>query len=183
MSEDNNQPMTDHEYDGIRELDNSLPTWWLVIFLGTIIFSFIYYIHYEFGGGALPAQELEVSLKEMQAHRHGENSYSEEKLLGLFSDEAVHAGQAVFTGRCAPCHGDHAQGVIGPNLTDKSWLHGQGSRMDILATIQKGVPEKGMPAWEGQISENELIQVAAYVHSVKGTFAKDGKPAQGTETP
>lgn len=183
MKDEKEAPLLDHDYDGIRELDNLLPTWWLVTFLGTIIFAFIYYLHYEFGGGVLPSQQLEASMREIQAHGQGESLYSEEKLVGLFSDDAIQKGYAVFTGRCAPCHGDHGQGVIGPNLTDKSWLHGAGTRLDILTTIQKGVPEKGMPAWEGQMSENELLQVSAYVFSVKGSFAKDGKPAQGTEAP
>lgn len=179
----NNEPMTDHEYDGIRELDNLLPEWWLAIFGGTIIFAFIYWIHYEFGGGPTELQELHAAMAQIQAVKGSGPSFGEDQLAGLFTDDARKKGGEVFAAKCAACHGPQAGGLIGPNLTDKFWLHGKGTRADIFTVVNKGVLEKGMPAWGEQLPEGELVAVTAYVYSLKGTEVPGGKPPQGDEAP
>lgn len=183
MSTETNQDrlIEGHDYDGIREFDNPLPGWWLFTFFATIIFAFIYYLHYEIAGGPSTAKELETAMAQVRSLKKGGPVFSEERLASLFGDESARKGQDVFAAKCAACHGPSGGGLIGPNLTDKAWLHGQGTRMDIVKFIGEGIPAKGMPAWAEQLGENDLVAVSSFVYSIKGTNAKDGKPPQGTE--
>lgn len=181
MSKETDQIIAGHEYDGIQELDNPMPDWWLYIFFGTIVFAFIYWVHYEFGTGPNQAQELEQSLVQIKSLKKGGPVLTEEKLTAAFTDEAVKGGQQVYAAKCAVCHGPEGGGLIGPNLTDSFWLHGTGARADIAQVISAGVLDKGMPAWSEQISENELVQVSAFVFSLKGKNIAGGKPPQGQE--
>lgn len=174
MSEDK------HEYDGITELDNPLPSWWLFTFFGTIIFAFIYFIHYSFGGGLTQSQELEIEMKSLPVAQ--EKSWSEEELTGPFGIGAnIENGKDLFQAKCAACHGNEGQGVIGPNLTDHFWIHGIGQRKDILSLIRQGVVANGMPAWAGMMTDDEIIHVAAFVYSMKGKTPANPKAPQGTE--
>lgn len=172
--------LMDHEYDGIREYDNPLPSWWLMTFLGAIIFSFNYFIHYTWGGGQTQDQELAMHLEALP--KALEKIWNENELVGkIDGNEMVMNGKMVFDSKCAACHGQEGQGVIGPNLTDRFWLHGQGQRKDIIHIIAKGVVEKGMPAWDGMISENEMLAVTGYVFSLKGKSPSNPKEPQGQE--
>lgn len=185
MSEDQNRDMQheaellDHDYDGIQEYDNPLPNWWLTTFFGTIIFAFIYYLHYTFGGGPTLTQELETAMKDMP--KATEKVWDEGDLQSKMTPEAVAKGKAVFAAKCAACHGPEGQGVIGPNLTDKFWIHGKGHRSDIIQTITKGVTEKGMPSWSGMISDDEIMQVAGFVYFLRNTHPANPKAPQGEE--
>lgn len=171
--------LLDHNYDGIQEFDNPLPNWWLVTFFGTIIFAFIYYLHYTFGGGMTLKQELEVAMSALP--KAVEQAWSEADLKSkMDSPETVTKGKAVFAGKCSACHGTEGQGVIGPNLTDNFWIHGKGLRADLMQVITKGATDKGMPSWAGMISEDEIIQVAGYVYSLRNHPVK-GKEPQGVE--
>ena len=170
--------LLDHNYDDIQELDNPLPNWWLTTFFGTIIFAFLYYIHYTFGGGATLQEELKVALQELP--KATEILLSEKELeTKLGAPGSLEKGKAVFVAKCTACHGAEGQGLIGPNLTDEYWIHGKGTRADIYAVIQKGVAEKGMPAWGSMISSDEVVQVTGYVYSLKGTHPLNAKPPQG----
>ncbi|MGE3759239.1 MAG: cbb3-type cytochrome c oxidase N-terminal domain-containing protein [Pseudobdellovibrionaceae bacterium] len=173
--------LTDHEYDGIQELDNSLPDWWLAIFLATIAFSFLYILHYESGAGLTNAQELQVAMDHLKSLKKEGPFFSEDQLNAKFTADFSERGHAVFESKCASCHGGRGEGLIGPNLTDLHWLHGQGTKSDILKIISSGAPEKGMPAWSEMISEDELLSVSSYVSSIKGTHVSGGKPPQGQE--
>lgn len=175
--------LTDHDYDGIKELDNNLPNWWLFLFIGTIAFGVIYYAYYESGVGLFPAQELEIALAELESLKKGGPLYTEESLNSRFTEELSTQGLAIFSTKCAACHGSKGEGLIGPNLSDKSWIHGKGTNIDIVKIISNGAPEKGMPPWVDMLTEQELLSVAAYVASVRGTFIPGGKPAQGNEYP
>lgn len=171
-----------HEYDGIEEHDNPLPLWWLITFFGTIIFSFIYYIHYTSGTGMTLAQELEADMKNLP--QVADKAWTDEELESLFnSKENQNLGLALYTTKCSACHGAEGQGTIGPNLTDKFWINGKGHRNEILNVIREGIVEKGMPAWEEVLSEDETIQVSAYVYSLKGTKPANPKAPQGQEAP
>lgn len=175
-----NNPATDHEYDGIREYDNPLPNWWLMIFFGTIIFSFIYFAHYTFGGGQTQEEELAEDLSRLP--KIAEKTFSESDLAGKVDQADVIAqGQAVFASKCGACHGAEGQGLIGPNLTDSFWVHGTGQRKDIAQVISKGVLDKGMPAWDGVLPENELLAVTGYIYSLRGTKPANPKAPEGNE--
>jgi cytochrome c oxidase cbb3-type subunit 3 len=180
MSQDLDRLLEGHEYDGIQEFDNPLPGWWLFTFFATIIFSFIYYLHYEVANGPNQEAELKQSLEILQSLKKGGPAMDEEKLAALFKDSALETGKSTFQTKCAMCHGANGEGLIGPNLTDKHYIHG-GTRLALYNVIAEGILDKGMPAWKEQLSSDEIVGVTYYVHKMKGTFAPNGKPPQGEE--
>jgi cytochrome c oxidase cbb3-type subunit 3 len=176
--------LLDHEYDGILEYDNPMPAWWKNIFWGTFVFSLGYLFWYHLGGNGVSveaAYEADVAeARALAAKEALSQAVSEESLAQLVNDQGSLAEAATkFAGVCSPCHGDKGQGLIGPNLTDDHWLHGSGSLMEIYEVVAKGVPEKGMPPWERQLSPEELRKVVAFVGSMKGTNVP-GKAPEGT---
>ena len=173
-----------HSYDGIRELDNRLPPWWLYSFYITIIFAGIYLWRYhvshtapsseqEFQTAMVKAEEQKTLYLQKAAANVDENTV---KLLTQESD--LQAGNTVFQGNCAACHGKAGEGLVGPNLTDEYWLHG-GSVKDIFKTIKYGVPEKGMKSWKDDFSPTQLAQLSSYIHSLQGTNPPNAKEKQG----
>ena len=175
--------LLDHEYDGIREYDNPLPRWWVTIFWGSFVFALCYFLWYSVlgkGKGRLEEYREDVAQAEaIQAKRTMAEKVTEQSLDKLAKNSsAVSMGSEVFHTRCLPCHGDHAQGVIGPNLTDGYWIHGNGTLMDIYKTVDKGVADKGMPTWGKQLKPKELRAVVAYVGTLRNTNVKR-KPPQG----
>lgn len=195
MSNDNqfDQPIAGHDYDGIQEFDNPLPMWWLWTFFGTIIFAFMYFIHYQLGAGPNLDQELQSDLTSIKNEAAtasaqaggagaGETGSTAEDLNAVMNDPArIAAGKVIFAGKCASCHGPEGQGLIGPNLTDKFWIHGTGKPEDIVLVISKGVLDKGMPPWEAQLKPAEINSAMAFVRSLKGTNPPNPKPPQGNE--
>lgn len=176
----------DHDYDGIQEYDNPLPSWWLATFFITIIFGFIYWIHYEFGGGMTQKAELAADLAQIQASAQKQKSKnpqpveSDETYKSLMaSAEMKELGKQVYAGKCLVCHGDAGQGLVGPNLADDYWIHGQGSYMDISKVIREGVAAKGMPAWGPMLKENELKAIVVFVAGLHGTNPAGAKAPQG----
>ena len=95
--------------------------------------------------------------------------------------ETMANGKAVFGSKCSACHGVEAQGLIGPNLTDKFWLHGKGHRADLMQIITKGVTDKGMPAWGDMIPEKDIVAVAGFIYSLRGSQPPNPKAPQGEE--
>lgn len=176
--------MLEHEYDGIKEYDNPLPGWWVKIFWGSFFFSIGYLFHYHVSGNGqsvAAAYDSEMALvRAEQARQAMGEKVNEEGLAKLVADgKTLEEGKAVFAQRCMPCHGDRAQGVIGPNLTDSHWIHGD-TLMHIFESVSEGVPAKGMPAWKMQLTPAQLRQVTAFVGSVRGTNAPGGKAPEGT---
>lgn len=176
-------PVLEHEYDGIREYDNPLPRWWVWMFAGSFWFSIAYFFHYHVSGrGESVAAAYEADLAEARAQAAKSSlaaPVSEESLGKLMADAALMKdSQALFGLRCAPCHGDRGQGLIGPNLTDDAWLHGRGSLTDIYGVIDAGVLAKGMPAWGKQLSPIDVRKLAAFVGTQRGK-ALAGKAAEG----
>jgi cytochrome c oxidase cbb3-type subunit III len=181
--------MLDHEYDGIKEYDNPLPGWWVKVFWGTFFFSIGYAFHYHVSGNGTSveaAYESEMAVvRAERARRALGEKVSEDGLSKLMGDAKLMAdAKAIFAQRCLPCHGERGQGVIGPNLTDAHWLHGKGTLMDIHQVVSEGIPAKGMPAWNLQLSPIQVRELAALVGSFRGTNLP-GKAPEGTlvETP
>lgn len=174
-----------HEYDGIIEHDNNLPTWWLWLFFLTIIFSAIYFLHYEFGGGLTLNDELKIHMAELEkskaSHVASAPVETEDSLKEEFEKADLNAGAAVFTGKCAACHGQELQGLIGPNLTDHFWIHGKGTRMDIVKIIRDGAADKGMPPWGPVLKREEIYATAKYIMSKLDSKPAGAKPPQGEE--
>jgi cytochrome c oxidase cbb3-type subunit 3 len=172
-----------HVYDDIREADNILPRWWLYTLYGAIVFGIGYWCVYQVWKSAPgPLAEYRVALaaeRKEAARKLKERGLSDETLAGLAKNpEEVAAGKRIFDERCVLCHAEGGVGKIGPNLTDKFWLHG-GKPLEILATIRGGVDGKGMPAWGPQLGEDRIETVAVYVLSLKDTNAPGGKEPQG----
>jgi cytochrome c oxidase cbb3-type subunit 3 len=177
--------LKDHAYDGIRELDNTLPPWWVNMFILTIIFAVVYMFYYHWGGdGPNQAKEYEMEMeqakKEMAIALAGAaNRVDEESVVQLTESGPLGDGQLIFSTNCTPCHGQAGEGnTIGPNLTDAYWLHGGGIK-NVFRTIKNGVPEKGMIAWSAQLTPSDIQKVASYILTLQGTNPPNPKEAQG----
>lgn len=173
-----------HHYDGIVELDNPMPRWWLNLFYFGIVFGLIYTAYYELGNGRPIAQEFAAERAVLDANLAQSNKQgpSDDSLLAAFRDpSALKSGQKVYSARCASCHGAQGQGGIGPNLTDDYWIHGA-KLAQIAKVVAEGVLDKGMPPWAAVLVGNELAEVTGYVKSLKGTNPPAPKAAQGVLT-
>ncbi len=172
----------DHEYDGIRELDNRLPPWWLYGFYATIIFGVIYLWRYHVSYSApLSKEEYEISVKkadeEVKAYLTLKGESVDENTVTVSIDAADLAeGKKVYTAACVACHKDDGGGMVGPNLTDDFWLHG-GDIKSIFKTIKYGF--NAMPQWQTSYSNKQIAQVASYVMSLHGTNPPGAKAAEG----
>ncbi len=174
---------TGHEYDGIREYDNPMPRWWTAMFWASFFFCLGYAFWYSLTGNGLGMlEEYEADVQEARAKAAGlalAEPVTEDSLAKLALDASMMAGAAqVYAQRCAACHADQGQGLIGPNLTDAHWLHGDGSFAAIYGVVSEGVPAKGMPAWNKQLTPDELRQVSAFIGSLRGKNLP-GKAAEG----
>lgn len=176
--------LLDHNYDGIRELDNHLPPWWLGLFYGGIVFGIIYILNYHVWQWS-PLQEEEYTIEVAEAQKKAEEFQSkmansiDESSVKLVTDAAALAkGKEIYTGKCVACHGTAGEGGVGPNLTDEFWLHG-GDVKSVFKTLKYGVPEKGMIAWQSQIKPNEMQDLAGYILSLQGTKPANAKEPQG----
>jgi cytochrome c oxidase cbb3-type subunit 3 len=173
-----------HEYDGIRELDNRLPPWWLYGFYISIFFAVIYIWRYHVSHTApLSVEELQIAMvkadEQKAAYLKKSANNVDENTVKVLTDAADIAGGAkVFTQNCAACHGKAGEGVVGPNLTDDYWLHG-GSIKDVFKTIKYGWAEKGMRSWKDELSPVQIAQVSSYIKSIHGSNPPNAKAQQG----
>ena len=218
MSEEYDK-MLDHDYDGIKELDNDLPTWWLWLFYLSIVWSVLYMIFYHiFNIGYLQLDEYSLELNP----NYVRVAEADSKLFGVlegyhspfyvpggdvtprmilmggeeivyieetaetdtityiaFTDLAeIAVGKELFLKNCVACHGTAGEGSVGPNLADKYWLHGN-SFTDIVKSMKYGYPTKGMISWRAFLKQEEILQVASFVQTFKGTNPSNPKAPQG----
>lgn len=182
MSDNKDFQDNENSFDGIKELDNPMPAWWFASFLVTIIFSALYYMHYTSGAGESIDMEFARQWEKHNSEFQGKTSIalSDEELYRQFEDQGLLAmGAEVYQRSCQSCHGDQLQGLVGPNLVDNYWLHGRGKPSDIVTTISEGVLDKGMPAWGPVLKKEEIVAVAALIHSKRGANVPNPKPPQG----
>lgn len=176
--------MIDHEYDGIRELDNPIPMWFNALFYSSIVFAIGYLLVYHvFGWGMTQDEEYQAAMQagEKQRIEFLESSGSnidENSVTVDLSPEFVAAGQEIFLQNCGMCHGNQGEGLIGPNLVDEYWLHG-GEVGEIFRTVKYGVPEKGMVPWEANLTPVQIAQVSNFILSLGGTNPPNPKAAEG----
>ena len=174
-----------HDYDGIRELDNRLPPWWIYGFYLTIFVACIYLWRYHVSHSApLSKEEYTISVQNAEIEKqeylkHAANSVDENTVKLLTSADDLEAGKKVFTTICAACHRADGGGAAGPNLTDDYWLHG-GTIKDVFKTIKYGWPEKGMKSWKDDYTPSQIAQIASYVKSLHGSNPASPKAPQGT---
>jgi len=173
----------DHSYDGIKELDNPTPAWFMGLFYATMVFGVIYLSVYHVFGGMNQDQEYEnemaIAETARQAFLSTQADNVDENTVTLANNpEIITEGKAIFEQNCVACHGAAGEGGIGPNLTDDYWLHG-GDIKHVFRTIKVGVPDKGMIAWEQQLSPAKIAHVANYILSLRGSNPPNAKAPQG----
>lgn len=175
--------LLDHNYDGIRELDNKLPPWWVALFYITIIWSVIYMGYYHLGPGPSSYDEYIAEVRQAEedvaAYLAGQASQVDETNVQYLTDASALAnGLTIYMNNCAVCHGQQGEGGVGPNLTDHYFVHG-GTIQDIFKVIKYGVPEKGMISWQAQIRPQDMQDVASYILSLVGTNPPNQKEPEG----
>jgi len=176
--------LLDHDYDGIKELDNALPPWWKWGFYFTVIVAIIYLFRFHIiESGPTPLQEYDkemaVAAARLENFKMNSKEAFNEKTVTLADAKGIAEGKKIFTGTCFPCHGAKGEGnAVGPNLTDKYWLHG-GSIGEVFHTITNGVPDKGMQAWGKTFSPADVRNLASFILSLQGTNPANAKAPQG----
>ena len=211
--------LVDHDFDGIKEENNSMPRWWVYLFYISVIFSVAYFVYYHILGiGYLQEDEYR---RQLDAN-YVRTAPADNRFLGLLpeyrsplyrpggditprmvilarpkqaavimtrdndtvtyaavTDAALIAdGEQTFRTVCATCHGKLGEGLVGPNLTDDYWIHG-GNFSDIVRTIRYGYTAKGMPTWLGTLKPDQIINVASFVRTLRGTNPPNARPPQG----
>lgn len=173
-----------HNYDGIRELDNKVPQWWMIGFYSMILFSIVYCYRFFISEG-IPSQYTELAIENREADikkalaLKNETNNVDENNVAMLDVSGIKAGGEIYAKNCVACHGDKGQGnTIGPNLTDDHWMH-KGSVKDVFYSVKYGWPEKGMKSWKEDFSPVQMAQVSSYVLSLKGSNPAGAKEAQG----
>ncbi len=182
--EEEHEIILDHNYDGIKELDNSLPPWWLYGFYASIIFGAIYLLRYHVFNGDTQFDELETEYAEAKIAIENYKKNAKDlvdintvEILTELSD--LKAGQAIFETNCVACHKADGGGGIGPNLTDNYWISGGGIK-DVFRTVSEGGRDgKGMIAWKTMLKPAEMAQVSSYVLQFQGTTPAEPKAPEG----
>jgi cytochrome c oxidase cbb3-type subunit 3 len=173
--------LLDHDYDGIQELDNKLPRWWVLMFYITIFFGLGYFVYYHvIDVGRLMETEYQAEMKRADAVKGAAVAAFEatvDTLKPATDTMTLEKGKAVFTQMCAPCHRQDGGGLVGPNLCDDYWIHGSEFK-DNLRTILDGVPSKGMVTWKGVLKPNEILAVASHIYTLRGTKPPNPKPPE-----
>lgn len=174
-----------HNYDGIRELDNRLPPWWLYGFYCSILFACIYLWRFHIAHTApLSGEEFQIAMNEAAIQKEeylkkAAANIDESNVKMMTAESDLAAGKNIYQTVCLACHGMSGEGLVGPNLTDDYWLHG-GSINDVFKTIKYGWPEKGMKSWKDDYSPSQIAQIASYIKSLRGTNPPNPKAPQGT---
>lgn len=175
--------LLNHDYDGIKELDNALPPWWKYGFYITIVIAVFYLLKFEvWHTGLNPTEEYGIEMAtskiEKEAYLASAKENVDENTVVLLDAAGVLAGKEIYAKTCVPCHLPEGQGLVGPNLTDEYWIHGGGIK-DIFKTIKYGYPDKGMQSWQSTYSPVQIQQLSSYIISLKGTNPPNPKAPQG----
>jgi len=174
----------EHDYDGIKELDNGLPPWFTGLFYATIVFALVYLVRFHIVGDYTQAEEyvMDNALAEKKVEEYNKTApdlMNIDKVTQLTEAPALAEGKAIFTTNCVLCHKADGGGAIGPNLTDDNWINGGGIKNLFKTITEGGRPGKGMVAWKESLKPTEIQKVASYVMSLHGTKPAAGKAPEG----
>ena len=176
--------MLDHDYDGIRELDNVLPPWWVNLFYATIIFSLVYLVRFHVIDDYTQAEEFnkEVAMAEEFKAKNAAAAPDDmniDKVTLLTDAESIAKGKEIFANTCASCHKADGGGLVGPNLTDETWINGGGIK-NIYKVISEGSPNNpSMVSWKKIIKPTDIQKISSYIMSLKGTNPAGAKAPEG----
>jgi cytochrome c oxidase cbb3-type subunit 3 len=182
--EEESEIILDHNYDGIKELDNKLPPWWVYMFYATILFGVIYLARFHVFNDYTQDMEYEMEVAEARAaieeYKKTAKDLVDINTVELLTDAAdLSAGKAIFASNCVVCHMADGGGGIGPNLADEYWILGGGIK-NVFKTIYEGGRDgKGMIAWKQTLKPAEMAQVASYLLTFQGTEPANPKAAEG----
>ncbi|MEM6514807.1 MAG: cbb3-type cytochrome c oxidase N-terminal domain-containing protein [Bacteroidota bacterium] len=182
--EEEHEIILDHNYDGIKELDNDLPPWWLYGFYACVIFGVVYMVNFHILGGDNQYEELEINLAqaqiELEEYKRTAKDLVDVNTVEILTDAAdIKAGRTIYELNCVACHKVDGGGGIGPNLTDKHWILGGGIKNVFKTISEGGRAGKGMIAWKQNLKPSEMAQVASYVLTLEGTTPAEPKEPQG----
>lgn len=165
--------LLDHNYDGIQEYDNPIPGWWHLIFLGSVVFSICYVVVWHMTpiipDRADRYERAKLAAEEAQFGPLKQMPLGQDKILAVMgNDKWLSAGESIFKGTCAVCHGADGQGIdgLGLNLTDDKYVNID-SLMDIFSIVKNGSENGKMPP-QSQFNENEIAMVAGYAAMLRG---------------
>ena len=176
--------MLEHDYDGIKELDNVLPPWWVYLFYGTIIFALVYLVRFHVMNEYDQEQEFknEVELAELEKSKLPKSAADEisyETVVAVTDATSLAKGKEIFNNACAACHKADGGGLVGPNLTDKHWINGGGIK-NIFKLISEGSKNNpSMVAWKANLSATDIQSVSSYILTLEGSNPPDAKAAEG----
>lgn len=185
--DDEKDLLMDHEYDGIKELDNHMPRWWLYLFYFTIIWGFLYMVYYVFTDVGLDQHE-EYQAEMAMANEHfglTEQNDGDENVATVWAfetdDASIENGKTIYMAvgnLCFTCHGNSGEGMVGPNLTDNLWINGC-SASDVATSIINGFPDKGMMAYGSgaRLADDDLTDLISYIATLQGSNPDNAKPA------
>ena len=182
--EDEAEIILDHNYDGIKELDNNLPPWWIYGFYASIVFAAVYLLRYHVFSGPSQIDELETELADariaIEAYKKTAKNLVDINTVTELTEAAdLSAGKTIFETNCVACHMADGGGGIGPNLTDPNWILG-GDIKSVFKTVSEGGRSgKGMIAWKQQLKPLEIAQVSSYVLTFEGTTPANPKAPEG----
>lgn len=174
---------TDHEYDGIRELDNNLPPWWKWGFYLTIVVAIFYLINFH----VLKTGDLQIAEynKSMEKAQEEVNAYlisqalnvDEHSVVSLLDEEDLNRGKGLYIKYCKVCHGEYGEGLVGPNMTDDYWIYGNDIK-NIFKTVKYGA-KNGMKSWKDELNPVQMQQVSSFIQTLQGTNPPNQKEPQG----
>lgn len=181
--DDEQKLLLDHDFDGIKELNNKIPPWFMAIFYGSMIWALIYMVDFHIlGSGNVQedeyAAEVQVAALEREILNKSGALVSEETVTTLSDAASLASGKDIYIRSCAACHGMEGEGLVGPNFTDEYWIHGGGIK-DLFKTVKYGVPQKGMISWESQLDPTQMQEVSSYILTLKGTNPPNQKGPEG----
>lgn len=184
IQEDEKHLVLDHDYDGILELNHPLPGWWLWTWVLCFLFGVPYLIYFVFLDGPSLRETYEIEMNKVNQIRAEALIRNSDFKIDVYQtwvaeNDGIKKGSIVYEENCASCHMDQGQGDIGPNLTDKYWIHAKGTEESIYPIIFAGVVENGMPAWGEVLEKEDLYAVTAFVMSLQGTNPPEPKEPQG----
>lgn len=177
--------LLDHNFDGIHELDNHLPPWWKWLFYFTIVWGIVYFLAFHVFDAPLMYEEYDIAMEDARISKEAKmalegNNIDENSVEFSDAAEVLAKGKAIYDRECVACHAPEGQGLIGPNFTDKYWIHG-GSINDIFKTIKYGVPQKGMISWQTKLTPSDMRDVGSFIMTFSGTTPKNPPAPKGPE--